>query len=492
MSDLDAVVVGAGPNGLAAAITLAAAGLSVRVVEGAATPGGGCRTLELTEPGVRHDACSTVHPLAAASPFFQWLDVEARGVRLLHPEIAFAQPLDGARAGAVHRSVETTAAGLGADGATWRRTFGPLAERLDAIVPAVLAPLRALPEHPLRAARFAPIALRSATGVASRFDDDAARALVAGVCAHAMLPLDRMPTGAFGALLTVLAHGVGWPVVEGGSQVLVDAMTDALTDLGGEVVTGQWVSSLDELPKARAVLFDLAPAQIAGIAGDRLPKSYRAALRRYRHGPGVCKVDWTLSGPVPWSAEECRRAGTVHVGGTFEEVAAAEAAVAAGRHVDQPFVLVVQPTVVDPTRAPAGRHVLWAYCHVPSHSTVDMSAAIEAQIERFAPGFRDLVVARSVLTAADEQELHPNYIGGDINVGAATLRQMLFRPTVRWNDYSTPNPGLFLCGSATPPGGGVHGMCGQHAARTVLRKTFGIRGLPVAPRPLTSKRVAVA
>jgi phytoene dehydrogenase-like protein len=487
MPDLDAVVVGAGPNGLAAALTLAAAGLSVRVVEGADTIGGGCRTAELTEPGVRHDVCSTVHPLAAASPFFTWLGLQERGVELLHPQVAFAHPLDGAAAGVVRRSVDATAEGLGPDGRTWRRTFGPLADRADAIVPAVLAPLRGLPAEPVRAARFAPVALRSAAGLAGRFDEDRARALVAGVSAHAMLPRDRLPTGAVGALLRVLAHSAGWPLVAGGSQGLVDVMAATLREWGGDVSTGEWVSSLDELPPSRAVLLDVAPRQLAGIAGDRLPKRYRAALRRYRHGPGVCKVDWTLSGPVPWRDEHCRAAGTVHVGGTFEQVAAAEADVAAGRHPEQPFTLVVQPSVVDPSRAPAGRHVLWAYCHVPSCSTVDMTAAIEAQIERFAPGFRDLIVARSTLTAADEEELHPNYVGGDINVGAATLRQMLFRPAVRWDAYATPDPSIYLCGSATPPGGGVHGMCGMYAARSALRRVFGVKGMPIAPRPEPSR-----
>jgi phytoene dehydrogenase-like protein len=482
VTDLDAVVVGAGPNGLAAALTLAAAGLSVRVVEGAETIGGGCRTAELTEPGVRHDVCSTVHPLAAASPFFTWLGLQDRGVELLHPEVAFAHPLDAGPGGVVRRSVAETASGLGAAGKAWTRTFGPLAERADAIVPAVLAPLRGMPAQPVRAARFAPVALRSAEGLAGRFDDPRARALVAGVSAHAMMPLDRLPTGAFGALLTVLAHSVGWPVVQGGSQALVDVLTRTLREWGGEVVTGHWVGSLDELPKARVTLLDVAPAQLAGIAGERLPKRYRAALRRYRYGPGVCKVDWTLSGPVPWTDSACRAAGTVHVGGTFEQVAAAEAEVAAGRHPEKPFALVVQPTVVDPSRAPAGRHVLWGYCHVPAYSTVDMTAAIEAQVERFAPGFRDLIVARSTMTAVDEQELHPNYIGGDINVGVATLRQMLFRPTVRWDTYATPDPSIYLCGSATPPGGGVHGMCGQYAAKSALRRVFGVRSLPEAPR----------
>src|SRR3954470_24126840 len=494
MSDLDAVVVGAGPNVLAAALTLAAAGLSVRVIEGADTIGGGCRTAELTEAGVRHDVCSTVHPLAAASPFFTWLGLERRGVRLLHPDVAFAHPLPLTDAGAVHRSIDDTASGLGDDGRVWRRTFGPLAERADAIVPAVLAPLRGVPSHPLQAARYAPVALRSAKGLAARFRDDPARALVAGVSAHAMLPLDKLPTGAVGALLTTLAHAVGWPIVEGGSQVVVDVMASTLREWGGEIVTGQWVRSLEELPPSRVVLLDVAPAQLDAIAGAQLPDRYRGRLERYRYGPGVCKLDWTLSGPVPWLDDACRRAGTVHVGGTFEQVAVAEAEVAAGRHPDRPFVLCVQPTVVDTSRAPAGRHVLWAYCHVPAGSTIDMTGAIESQIERFAPGFRELVVARSTRTAADEERLHPNYVGGDINVGVATMRQMLFRPTVRWDQYATPNPSIYLCGSATPPGGGVHGMCGQYAARSALRHVFGIKALPDAPKPSaqSSDEVAVA
>ena len=485
MVDLDAVVVGAGPNGLAAALILAAAGLSVQVVEGAATAGGGCRTAELTEPGVRHDICSTVHPLAVASPFFQWLGLEQRlldrGSRLLHPEVAYAQPLGEGRAGVAIRSLDETVAGLGVDGPAWSKTFAPLVARQDAIVPAVLAPLRSLPSQPLAAARFAPVSLRTAAGLAKRFDTAEARALLAGVCAHAMMPLDRLPTGAFGSLLAVLAHAVGWPLVEGGSQSIADAMTATLAELGGSVTTGQWVGSLAELPRARVVLLDLAPSQVAAVAGDQLPGRYSRALRRFRYGPGVCKVDWTLSGPVPWLAEAARKAGTVHVGGTFEEVAAAEAEVAAGQHPSRPFTLVVQPSLVDGTRAPAGKHVLWGYCHVPPGSTVDMTEAIEQQIERFAPGFRDVVVARSTMTAAEEEKQHPNYVGGDINVGAATLRQSLFRPVVRWNDYATPNPNLFICGSATPPGGGVHGMSGMHAARTALRKRFGIKTMPASP-----------
>jgi phytoene dehydrogenase-like protein len=321
-----------------------------------------------------------------------------------------------------------------------------------------------------------PVGVRSAQALAGRLEGAEARALLSGVAAHAMLPLSQRPSGGVGLVLALLAHAVGWPVVMGGSQRVTDALVGVLEELGGVVETGQRVLSLDELPPARAVFLDLAPQQLLGLAGDRLPSAYARALSRYRYGPGVCKVDWALSGPVPWTAAECRRAGTVHVGGTFAEVARSEADVHAGRHPEAPFSLVVQAGVVDATRAPADHEALWAYCHVPAGSTVDMAERIEAQIERFAPGFRDLVLARSVLTAADEEVRHPNFIGGDINVGAATLRQTFFRPTIRWNNYRTPVPGVYLCSAATPPGGGVHGMCGVHAARAALRREFGVRG----------------
>jgi phytoene dehydrogenase-like protein len=490
MTAVDAVVVGAGPNGLAAAVTLAAAGLSVRVYEGAATVGGGCRTDELTLPGFRHDVCSAVHPLALASPFFRRLDLPRRGVRMLHPDVCFAQPLDDGRAAAVHRSLDATAAALGRDGVAWRDLFAPFVEDVDGLVDTVLAPIRRVPRRPLTATRFGLVAARSAEGLAGRFRGVEAPALLSGASAHAMLPLERLPTGAFGVLLTTLAHAVGWPLVEGGSQAIADAMVGALEDLGGEVVTGQWVRSVDELPPARAVLLDVAPRQLLSIAGDGLPAVYRRALLRYRHGAGVCKLDWALSGPVPWAAEECRRAGTVHVGGSFADIARSEHEVGAGRHPERPFVLVAQPSLVDPGRAPDGKHALWGYCHVPAGSTVDMTDAIERQIERFAPGFRDLVLARSVLTAADEERLHPTYVGGDINVGAPTIRQTLFRPTVRWDNYATPLDGVYLCSSATPPGGGVHGMCGEWAARSALRHSFGIRRVPGLPSFPAAARVA--
>jgi len=464
----DAVVVGAGPNGLAAALTLARAGLAVDVFEGARTPGGGCRTENLTLPGFRHDICSAVHPLAAASPFFLGTDLAARGVRLLTPKVAFAHPLDGGRAAAVSGSVDETAGGLGADAGAYRRLMGPLVRDSGAIVPAVLAPLRSVPEHAAAVSRFGLRGVLPASLLARRFETEEARALLAGLAAHSMQPLTAPLTGGFGLLLALLAHSAGWPVVEGGSAGLVAALTSELAALDGQVVTGCWIRRLADLRPARAVLLDVTPRQFLQIAGDRVPRGYRRAMQRFRYGPGVCKVDWALDGPVPWAAAACREAGTVHLGGTLAEVARSEADVTAGRHPDHPFCLVAQAGVVDPTRAPAGKHALWAYCHVPSGSTVDMAGRIEAQIERFAPGFRDLILARAVRTAAEMEQHNPNYVGGDINSGAGTLRQTVFRPAPRWHPYRTALPGVYLCSAATPPGGGVHGMCGMGAARAAL------------------------
>jgi phytoene dehydrogenase-like protein len=461
-------VVGAGPNGLAAALTLARAGLAVDVFEAACTPGGGCRTEELTLPGFRHDVCSAVHPLAAASPFFLGTDLASRGVRLLTPKVAFAHPLDGGRAAAVSGSVEETAGGLGPDASAYRRLIGPLVLNSAAIVPAVLAPLRSLPEHAIAVSGFGLRGLLPASVLARRFATDEARAMLAGVAAHSMQPLTAPLTGGFGLLLTLLAHSAGWPLVEGGSARLIDALTGELASLDGRVVTQCRIQRLDQLPPARLVLLDVAPRQFIQLAGDRLPAGYRRALERFRYGPGVCKVDWALDGPVPWAAAACREAGTLHLGGTLAEIARSEAAVNAGRHPDRPYCIVAQPGVVDPTRAPEGRHTLWAYCHVPSGSAVDMADSIEAQIERFAPGFRDLILARAVRTAAEMERHNPNYVGGDINGGAGTLRQTVFRPTSRWNPYRTALPGVYLCSASTPPGGGVHGMCGSGAARAAL------------------------
>ena len=469
----DAIVVGSGPNGLAAAVTLADAGLRVHVYEGATVPGGGARTEELTLPGFRHDVCSAAHPLAIASPFFRRFKLPDRGVRILEPDVQFAHPLDRGRAAFVVRSVDATADALGADAAAYRRWVGHSVRHADDVVDTVLSSLRRPPRHPFRVAGFGLSALQPSSLMARHFGTDEARGLLAGVAAHSMLRLTRPPSGAVALLLTTLAHSVGWPVIEGGSGNLIAAMIRAIEDAGGEVFTDRWVTSLDELPPARAVLLDVTPRSLLQLGGDRLPSGYRRALEKFRYGAGVCKVDFALSGPVPWAAEACQRAGTLHLGGTFEEVARSEDDVAAGRHPEQPYVLVVQAGVVDPTRAPTGQHALWSYCHVPAGSTVDMSARIEAQIERFAPGFRDLVLAKSVRTAVQEEEHNPNYPGGDIASGAQTLRQTFIRPAMRWNPYGTGIPGVYLCSASTPPGAGVHGRCGELAAQSALHEVFG-------------------
>jgi phytoene dehydrogenase-like protein len=465
----DAIVVGSGPNGLAAAIAIAQAGRSVLVLEAAPTIGGGTRTEELTQPGFRHDVCSAIHPLVVGSPFLRGLPLREHGLELVHPEVPLAHPLDDGSAVVLHRSVAETADGLGDDARAYRRLMGPLAGAWKELVGDLLGPPLRPPRHPVPAARFGVSALRSATGLAgSRFSGERARALLAGNAAHAMRSIDGRATAAFGLMLLLLGHGVGWPAAAGGSQTIADAMASLLRSLGGEIETESEVRSLDELRGARSVLFDVTPRQILAIAGDALPIRYRRALARYRYGPGVFKLDYALDGPVPWTAEACRGAGTVHVGGPLEEIAAAENEVERGGHPQRPFVLVAQQSVFDPTRAPSGSHTLWAYCHVPNGSNVDMTAAIEQQIERFAPGFRDVVRARTAMGPADVQAHNANYIGGDINGGLADLRQILFRPSARPNPYTTPNPRLFICSSSTPPGGGVHGMCGWHAARAAL------------------------
>ena len=466
----DAVVVGAGPNGLAAAVTLAQAGRSVLLVEAATTVGGGTRSAELTLPGFVHDVCSAIHPLAAGSPFLSHLPLERFGLRWLQPEIPLAHPLDGGRAALLRRSVDETARGLGADAAAYRRWIGGVADRWDELSPMITGSLLRLPRHPLALARFGLPALAPATIAGRRwFATDEAKALLAGCAAHAFLPLDHLLTTSFGLALMASAHAVGWPVAAGGSQGIADALAAYLGELGGEIRTGEPVRALGQLPPSRAVLFDLSPSQVADIAGDRLPERYTAALRRFRHGPAAFKVDYALSGPVPWTNADCRRAGTVHVGGTADEVAASEAASSSGRAPERPFVLVAQQSVVDPSRAPAGRHTLWTYCHVPNGSEVDMTGRIEEQIERFAPGFRDLVLARHVAGPAWFEHYNPAYVGGDIAGGSHGGLQLFLRPTRRLHPYGTPDPSLFLCSASTPPGAGVHGMCGHHAANAALK-----------------------
>jgi phytoene dehydrogenase-like protein len=483
----DAVVVGAGPNGLAAALRLAAAGLRVQVVERAPRPGGGMRTEELIRPGYRHDVCSTVQPMAAASPFFREFDLPSRGVRLVQPEICYAHPLEGGRAAVSRRSLEETAVGLGADGASYRRLFRPLVEHGDDLVDFFLTsrlrrpPTRSVPQ----VAFFGLNGLPNVPWLVRRyFDTEEGRALIAGAAAHGMLDLTRPLTAGLGMLLGMLAHLVGWPLIQGGSQALADAMVRALQEQGGEVVTGHEVADLREFEGVPAVLLDTSPRAFVTMAGDLVNEGYRRWVGRYRYGPGVFKMDWVLSEPVPWTNPDVRQAGTIHVAGTLEETVAGETAPAEGRITDRPYVLAVQPTVHDPSRAPAGGHTFWAYVHVPNGSDVDMTEAIENQIERFAPGFRDTVVERATKNAVQMQEWDPNHVGGDIANGEPSLRQMLARPVPRWNPYKTPVPGVYLASAATPPGPAVHGACGDNAARVALREVFGVRQVPPLRPPL--------
>jgi phytoene dehydrogenase-like protein len=466
----DAIVVGSGPNGLAAAIALARAGRSVLVLEGRDTVGGGVRTEALTLPGFLHDTCSAIHPLGVASPFLRGVPLAEHGVEWIQPPVPLAHALDDGSAVVLERSVEDTAAGLdGCDGDAWRRLFGPLVAGADDLVETILSPPLP-PRHPIVMARFGPKAIRSASSLArSAFAGERARALFAGNAAHAMLPLTATASASFGLVLATLGHAVGWPLPRGGSQSIADALASYLRSLGGEIETGRQVESLAELAGAKTVLLDVTPRQLIALAGDRLPSRYRRALGRYRYGPGAFKVDYALSGPVPWRATECARAATVHLGGTLEEIAAAEGEVGRGGHPERPYVLVAQQSLFDETRAPEGRHTLWAYTHVPNGSLEDMAGRIEAQLERFAPGFRDLVLGRSVLGPAALEARNPNYVGGDINGGSAQFRQLFARPVLRPVPYRTPIDGVYLCSASTPPGGGVHGMCGQNAVRAVLR-----------------------
>ena len=470
MPHYDAVVIGAGPNGLAAAITLARQGCQVLVLEARSTAGGGARTAELTLAGFRHDLCSAIHPLGVASPFMRSLALEQHGVEWIYPPAAVAHPFDEGPAVTFERQVAETAAQLGADGPAYSRLVSPLVANWQKLVEDLLGPLPLPPHHPLLMARFALPALFSATGLARlSFGGMRARAVFAGLAAHAMLPLEQPATAAYGLTLGMMTHAVGWPMARGGSQAIPDAMCAILSSLGGEVCTNFTVSSMADLPPARAYLFDLTPRQLVQIAGERLPAGYRHQLGRYRYGPGVIKIDYALSGPVPWKDPACGRAATVHLGGSLEEIAASERAPARGEHSSRPYVLFVQQTLFDPTRAPAGKHTAWAYCHVPAGSTVDMTPAIEAQVERFAPGFGDLVLARSTCNSAQMEAYNPNYIGGDINGGVQDLLQLYTRPAPRLSPYTTPTRDIFICSSSTPPGGGVHGMCGYHAARAALK-----------------------
>jgi phytoene dehydrogenase-like protein len=470
----DAVVVGAGPNGLSAAIVMARAGLSTLLVEARATPGGGARSAQLTLPGFVHDVCSTVHPLAVMSPLFRGLELERHGLSWCEPPLALAHLLADGTAVTLEKSVAATAAGLGEDGPAYSNLLGPLVEDADALLRVILGPLRPL-HSPLKMAQFGLLGLRSLESLArERFTTEGARALLAGMGAHAMQPLSAPGTASFGLVLALAGHAANWPVARGGSQAITNALVREFSQAGGELRLGQPVVHIDELPSARAYLFDVTPRQLLSIAGDQLPRRYRARLRHFRYGPGVFKMDWALSAPIPWRDPTAARAATVHLSGSLDDVAAAEAAVHQGRLAQRPFVILVQPSLFDPGRAPAGQHTAWAYCHVPLGAELDASSLIEAEIERYAPGFRDLVLSRAVMNTRAMERYNPNYVGGDINGGSATLGQLFTRPVARIDPYSTPTPHIFLCSSSTPPGGGVHGMCGYWAAASALKRRFGL------------------
>ncbi|MFP8488450.1 phytoene desaturase family protein [Gracilimonas sp. Q87] len=472
--DYDAVIVGSGPNGLSSAIRLSQEGLKVLVLEAKETIGGGTRTMELTEPGFLHDVCSAVHPTAAGSPYLRTLNLDKFGLEFIQPEVAYAHPLEDGDAAIAYRSLEKTAEGLGIDKDAYLKLYNEFVNQWDYLSQDIFGTLR-IPQHPLLMAKFGWYGMFSAKLLGdSLFKKEKTKALFTGCAAHSIVPLTRSFTASFGIVLGASAHSVGWPVAKGGSATITNAMSELFKSLGGEIKTGYHVKKLSDIPPAKAVLFDLTPHQIARIAENDLPKAYLNKLRSYKYGPGTFKMDWALSEPVPWTNEEARKAGTLHLGGTYREIALAEQAVWDGEHAEKPYVLVSQPSVCDSTRAPDGKHTLWAYCHVPNGSEDDMTDIIEDQIERYAPGFKDTIISKHTMHAMEMEQYNFNYIGGDINGGAQTITQLFGRPILKWDPYKIPASGLYICSSSTPPGGGVHGMPGYHAAESVLKNEFHI------------------
>lgn len=473
-SEFDAVIVGSGPNGLSAAILLAQQGLQVKVIEAKDSIGGGTRTAELTEPGFHHDICSAVHPTGVGAPFLKTLPLYEYGLEWVHPKYPVAHPLDHGEAVIISKSLEKTVERLGSDGKHYQKLIGDFVEHWDRLSNDLFGPVR-IPNNPLSMMQFGWYGMFSAKLLAnSIFENIQTKAFFAGLAGHSIIPLEKVFTGSFGLVFASSIHAAGWPVAKGGSHSITKAMAAYLESLGGEIETGNEITSVDELPASKVTLFDLTPKQIADIASNQLPDGYTKKLRKFKYGPGVFKMDFALSEPVPWANEECKGAGTLHLGGTFEEIAHSEQETWAGHHPDEPYLLVSQPSLFDDTRAPEGKHTLWAYCHVPNGSDKDCSSEIIRQIERFAPGFRDTIISYNAMNAPDFEEYNANYIGGDINGGAQFFKQLIFRPLVQWDPYKLAGDGLYICSSSTPPGGGVHGMCGYHAAKSALKNEFGI------------------
>lgn len=469
--DFDAVVVGSGPNGLAAGIYLQQKGLSVLIIEGKDTIGGGLRSASFTLPGYTHDICSAIHPLAVGSPFFKTLPLHEHGLEYLYPEVAAAHPFDDGSAAVLYKSVEETANGLGNDGNAYRKLMQPIVQDWPVIAADILGPLR-FPKHPMMMAKFGVHALTSAEFLVKKFKQKQARGLWAGMAAHSIQPLSNFTTSAIGLVLMAAGHTTGWPLPKGGSQQIANALAAYFEKLGGRIETGQQIYSLNQLPSAHATLFDLTPRQLLKIAGSKFSFLYKWQLQNYKYGMGVFKIDWALDAPIPFTSPECRKAGTIHLGNSFEEIASGEAAIWNGQHPEQPYVLLAQQSIIDPSRAPEGKHTAWAYCHVPFGSSRDMTAVIENQVERFAPGFRERILSKHTMNTAQIERYNPNYVGGDINGGVIDVSQLYTRPALRFSPYRTSVKGMYICSSSTPPGGGVHGMCGYHAASRAWKDIF--------------------